>query len=65
MTQAIYEHVSEQIRREPAQSTRLLESWISADVGGQRLMATAAAPAQPKDAPPAQMMIATGNTYRR
>jgi flagellar M-ring protein FliF len=31
-TQAIYEHISEQIRREPAQSTRLLESWISAPV---------------------------------
>ena len=31
-TQAMYEHISEQIRREPAQSTRLLESWISAPV---------------------------------
>jgi flagellar M-ring protein FliF len=29
-TQGIYEHISEQIRREPAQSTRLLESWINA-----------------------------------
>jgi len=29
-TQEIYEHLSEQIRREPAQSTRLLESWINA-----------------------------------
>jgi flagellar M-ring protein FliF len=28
--QDIYEHISEQIRREPAQSTRLLESWINA-----------------------------------
>jgi flagellar M-ring protein FliF len=28
--QEIYEHISEQIRREPAQSTRLLESWINA-----------------------------------
>ena len=27
--QGLYEHVSVQIRREPAQSTRLLESWIS------------------------------------
>ena len=26
--QGIYEHVSERIRKEPAQSTRLLESWI-------------------------------------
>lgn len=31
-TQGIYEHISEQIRREPAQSTRLLESWINAPV---------------------------------
>jgi flagellar M-ring protein FliF len=31
-TQEIYEHLSEQIRREPAQSTRLLESWINAPV---------------------------------
>jgi flagellar M-ring protein FliF len=29
-TQEIYEHISDQIRREPAQSTRLLESWINA-----------------------------------
>ncbi len=29
-TQEIYEHISSQIRREPAQSTRLLESWINA-----------------------------------
>jgi len=28
--QGIYEHISDQIRREPAQSTRLLESWINA-----------------------------------
>jgi flagellar M-ring protein FliF len=27
--QGIFEHVSEHIRREPAQSTRLLEAWIS------------------------------------
>jgi flagellar M-ring protein FliF len=27
--QGLYEHVSAQIRKEPAQSTRLLESWIS------------------------------------
>jgi flagellar M-ring protein FliF len=26
--QGLYEHVSAQIRKEPAQSTRLLESWI-------------------------------------
>ena len=32
-TQEIYEHVSDQIRKEPAQSTRLLESWINAPVG--------------------------------
>lgn len=31
-TQEIYEHISEQIHREPAQSTRLLESWINAPV---------------------------------
>jgi len=31
--QAVYEHISEQIRREPVQSTRLLESWISAPAG--------------------------------
>jgi inosine-uridine nucleoside N-ribohydrolase len=31
-TQEIYEHISDQIRREPAQSTRLLESWINAPV---------------------------------
>jgi flagellar M-ring protein FliF len=30
--QGVYQHVSEQIRREPAQSTRLLETWISAPV---------------------------------
>jgi flagellar M-ring protein FliF len=29
-TLEVYEHISEQIRREPAQSTRLLESWINA-----------------------------------
>jgi flagellar M-ring protein FliF len=28
-TQEIYDHVSDQIRKEPAQSTRLLESWIN------------------------------------
>lgn len=32
-TQSMYEHISEQIRREPAQSTRVLESWINAPVG--------------------------------
>ena len=26
--QGIFEHVAEHIRREPAQSTRLLEAWI-------------------------------------
>jgi flagellar M-ring protein FliF len=31
-TQEIYEHISDQIRREPTQSTRLLESWINAPV---------------------------------
>jgi flagellar M-ring protein FliF len=31
-TQEVYEQISEQIRREPAQSTRLLESWINAPV---------------------------------
>jgi flagellar M-ring protein FliF len=31
-SQGVYEHISEQIRREPAQSTRLLESWINAPV---------------------------------
>jgi flagellar M-ring protein FliF len=30
--QGVYEQISEQIRREPAQSTRLLESWINAPV---------------------------------
>ena len=30
--QEVYEQISEQIRREPAQSTRLLESWINAPV---------------------------------
>jgi flagellar M-ring protein FliF len=30
--QGVYQHVSEQIRKEPAQSTRLLETWISAPV---------------------------------
>ena len=29
-TQEIYNHVSTQIRKEPVQSTRLLESWINA-----------------------------------
>jgi flagellar M-ring protein FliF len=28
--QAVYQHITEQIRKEPVQSTRLLESWISA-----------------------------------
>jgi len=28
LQQGIFEHVSEHIRREPAQSTRLLEAWI-------------------------------------
>jgi flagellar M-ring protein FliF len=31
--QGMYEQISEQIRREPAQSTRVLESWINAPVG--------------------------------
>jgi flagellar M-ring protein FliF len=31
-TQGVYEHISEQIRREPTQSTRVLESWINAPV---------------------------------
>ena len=30
--QGIYQHVSQHIRKEPSQSTRLLESWISAPV---------------------------------
>lgn len=30
LQQGIFEHVSEHIRREPAQSTRLLEAWIGA-----------------------------------
>jgi flagellar M-ring protein FliF len=28
LRQGIFEHVTEHIRREPAQSTRLLEAWI-------------------------------------
>jgi flagellar M-ring protein FliF len=28
LQQGIFEHVSEHIRRDPAQSTRLLEAWI-------------------------------------
>jgi flagellar M-ring protein FliF len=28
LQQGIFEHVSDHIRREPAQSTRLLEAWI-------------------------------------
>ena len=35
-TQAIYEHISDQIRKEPAQSTRLLESWINAPAGQEQ-----------------------------
>jgi hypothetical protein len=31
-THAIYENVSEFIRKEPAQSTRILESWITEPV---------------------------------
>jgi flagellar M-ring protein FliF len=31
-TQAIYDHISQQIRKEPVQSTRLLESWINQPV---------------------------------
>jgi flagellar M-ring protein FliF len=31
-TQEVYAHVSNQIRKEPAQSTRLLETWINAPV---------------------------------
>jgi flagellar M-ring protein FliF len=31
--QGIFNHVSDQIRKEPAQSTRLLESWINAPAG--------------------------------
>jgi hypothetical protein len=30
---AIFDHVSEYIRREPAQSTRLLETWIGSPEG--------------------------------
>jgi flagellar M-ring protein FliF len=33
--QGIFEHVSEHIRREPAQSTRLLEAWIGSSEEGQ------------------------------
>jgi flagellar M-ring protein FliF len=33
--QGIFEHVSEHIRREPAQSTRLLEAWIGSSEGGE------------------------------
>jgi flagellar M-ring protein FliF len=32
--QGLYEQISEQIRREPAQSTRLLESWINSTEEG-------------------------------
>ena len=31
--EAVYEQVSEHIRREPAQSTRLLEAWIGSGEG--------------------------------
>jgi flagellar M-ring protein FliF len=34
-TQEIYTHVSNQIRKEPAQSTRLLETWINAPAGDE------------------------------
>ena len=33
--QAIFDHVSQQIAREPAQSTRLLEVWLGAQEGGE------------------------------
>lgn len=33
--QGIFEHVSEHIRREPAQSTRLLEAWIGSSEEGE------------------------------
>lgn len=33
--QGIFEHVSEHIRREPAQSTRLLEAWIGSTEDGE------------------------------
>lgn len=33
--QGIFEHVSEHIRRDPAQSTRLLEGWIGSSEGGK------------------------------
>jgi flagellar M-ring protein FliF len=32
LQQGIFEHVSEHIRREPAQSTRLLEAWIGSSI---------------------------------
>jgi len=32
--QGIFDHVSEHIRREPAQSTRVLEAWIGASEEG-------------------------------
>jgi flagellar M-ring protein FliF len=34
LQQGIFEHVSEHIRREPAQSTRLLEAWIGSSEEG-------------------------------
>lgn len=33
--QGIFDHVSEHIRREPVQSTRLLEAWIGSTEGGE------------------------------
>jgi flagellar M-ring protein FliF len=33
--QAIFDHVSQQVAREPAQSTRLLEVWLGAQEGGE------------------------------
>jgi flagellar M-ring protein FliF len=35
LQQGIFEHVSEHIRREPAQSTRLLEAWIGSSFEGR------------------------------
>jgi flagellar M-ring protein FliF len=32
--QGIFDHVSEHIRREPAQSTRVLEAWIGTSEEG-------------------------------
>jgi flagellar M-ring protein FliF len=35
LQQGIFDHVSEHIRREPAQSTRLLEAWIGSSIEGR------------------------------